>query len=393
MIQTTAVDTHNHTRMSIITLAEQYITKVLTEQLDKNFHFHDLPHTIAVRDACLKLCDRLKVEGEDREILTLAALFHDTGYARVYQGHEAASIQIAEEFLLAHQYPEEKMAKVLACIQATVPDRQPVNLLESIIKDADLSNLGRKDYMTALANLRYEWEHFLGMKYAEPEWLELNHQFLKNHQYFTIAARDIYGDQLRSNQKHLKDLAKKDKGEGDSISNSKGAQMMFKTALRNHIDLSNLADNKANIMLSVNALIVTIVLPVAASYLRANVYLLVPMIFLLATCLTSMIFATLATRPIKMTGMVDAALIESGKANLFFFGNFYKMSFDQYKKGIGNIVSESENLDEAIIRDLFFLGRSLGNKYSKLRNCYNIFLVGIIITVSVFAVCYAISIS
>ena len=97
---------------------------------------------------------------------------------------------------------------------------------------------------------------------------------------------------------------------------------MFKTALRNHMDLSNLADNKANIMLSVNALIVTIAIPMGAGYVNDDSHLMIPVIILLLTCLSSMIFATLATRPIPMTGHTSQEAIQEGRANLFFFGNF-----------------------------------------------------------------------
>ena len=64
-----------------------------------------------------------------------------------------------------------------------------------------------------------------------------------------------------------------------TISNSKSAQMMFKTALRNHIDLSNLADNKANMMLSVNAGIITIAIPLGSTYVDTYQFLLVPSLY------------------------------------------------------------------------------------------------------------------
>lgn len=166
--------------------------------------------------------------------------------------------------------------------------------------------------------------------------------------------------------------------------------MMFKTALRNHLDLSNLADNKANIMLSVNALIITIAMPVAASYITQLPYLLVPAIILLCTCLSSMIFATLATRPIKMSGYTTSETIERGDSNLFFFGNFYRMSFNEYQNGMAKVVDNEEQLEGTIMRDLFFLGRSLGRKYQQLRICYNIFMAGIILAVIIFTIAYLI---
>lgn len=163
---------------------------------------------------------------------------------------------------------------------------------------------------------------------------------------------------------------------------------MFKTSLRNHLDLSNLADNKANIMLSVNALIITVAIPVVSSYAKDVPFVMYSMGTLIVSCLISMIFATLATRPIKMTGQTAPEVIESGESNLFFFGNFYDMTFAEYQQGMQQVISDEKDLDGAIMRDLFFLGRSLGTKYRQLRICYNIFMAGVVLTVLVYAVSY-----
>ena len=90
------------------------------------------------------------------------------------------------------------------------------------------------------------------------------------------------------------------------LADSKSVQVMFKTASRNHIDLTNLADNKANIMLSINAIIITITIPLMPTYLEQDMTLLIPATTLLLTCVVSVIFATLATRPISMKGVTSA---------------------------------------------------------------------------------------
>ena len=68
---------------------------------------------------------------------------------------------------------------------------------------------------------------------------------------------------------------------------------------------------------------ITIAMPLAANYITDNPYLLVPMLVLLCTCLVTMSYATMATRPTKMTGMTSDEAIQKGQANLFFFGNFF----------------------------------------------------------------------
>lgn len=393
---------------TIVAAAEHYVRRLLEEKLTEDHRYHSLQHTFKVRDAARELANSMGLTEEEQELLDLAALFHDTGFTESYEGHEAVSRQIARAFLEKFDYPEDKIEQVLLLIDATYPPKYPGSKLEAVIKDADLSNLGREDYFESLEDLRYEWAVFLNHTYDDGEWYELNFKFVKDHEYFTPAAIELYGAQWELNRQRLKKLRhkeqkpeKKDKKKVEKesskpgvgpISASKSAQMMFKTALRNHLDLSNLADNKANIMLSVNALIITIVMPLAASYVRSNLFLLIPMGTLLATCLTSMIFATLATRPIKMMGYTSRENIAGGRSNLFFFGNFYRMTFAEYQEGMQQVVADDTNLEGSIMRDLYYLGHSLGRKYGQLRICYTIFMWGVIATVVVFGISYSLNV-
>ncbi len=375
--------------------AESFVKKMLTQQLSEDHQYHNLSHTLAVRTACRKLAEQMNLPEEEIEILEIAALFHDVGFVETYNGHEAVSRRIAQQFLVGQNYPATKMEKVLACIDVTFMANRPSNVLEQIIRDADLINLGSDGYMTHLEGLRHEWAIFLNQKFEDPDWYKLNRKFLKNQSFFTDAARSYYGPKLEQNIALLKQMQKSAKKVEENtsltpISDSKTAQTMFKTALRNHIDLSTLADNKANIMLSVNALIITIIVPMAVGQIQETPFLLIPILILLITCLTSMIFATLATRPIKMSGDTDMTIIKGGTSNLFFFGNFYKMTFNKYKQGIQTVLQSDEDLEDSIMRDLFFLGKSLGAKYRQLRICYTIFMAGVSLAVLIFLIAYAI---
>lgn len=388
--------------MSIVAESEQFVADLLNEKLSEDFRYHNLQHTLSVREACVSLAEKMDVSETDQEVLELAALFHDTGFSEVYVGHEDKSKKIATDFLQENDYPEEKLQKVLSCIEVTNPNATPENLLEEIIKDADLCNLAKPEYIDSTQDLRHEWALFLNQTFSDLQWDKLNLNFLKDHQYYTVAAHELFDPQKTENIKHLKKLIKKVKPKNDkksakvanpkptpgSLNSNKSAQMMFKTALRNHLDLSNLADNKANIMLSVNALIITFGIPLAAPYLDDYPYLLAPLLCLIATCIGSMIYATLATRPIKMTGYTPVDQIKSAGSNLFFFGNFFKMSYGEYQQGMQHVMEDENKLEDSIMRDLYFLGKSLGNKYQQLRTCYTVFMAGIIITVLVFGISY-----
>ncbi len=183
-----------------------------------------------------------------------------------------------------------------------------------------------------------------------------------------------------------KEAKEKKPKEIEIIEDSKMALMMFKTAIRNHIDLSSLADNKANTMLSVNALIITVALPLMISYVESNKLLVLPMICLLITCIASMYYATDATRPIKLHGKTSDKSIENGESDLFFFGNFCNMEYDEYEEGIEKVIKRNDWMQKSITKDLFFSGKALGDKFDNLRLSYTIFIRGMLTSSVLFAI-------
>lgn len=377
-------------KSEIIIATEQFVTEFLTDKLDKKICYHNLQHTLSVRNSAVQIASLSGTSPEEMEIIELACLLHDVGITEVYQNHEPASARIGAEFLRSKAYPEEKISIVEGCIAVTNPGARPQGLLQEIVRDADYGHLGSDDYSEQLDNLRLEWRDVLGRWDEDKDWYQLNLDFIKKHEYYTPAAKMMFVAMKELNRKKLKKWVKEGRSSKTnseaarvSIVESRSSQMMFKTALRNHMDLSNLADNKANIMLSVNALIITIAMPVLASQLRQHPEYIIPFIMILGTCLSSMVFATLATVPMKMTGLTDMESIKAGRSNLFFFGNFYSMSYTDYKLGIQEVTSKEENLEDSIMRDLFFLGKSLGRKYRQLRICYIIFMIGMVAAVGV----------
>ena len=370
---------------------------LLTNELSKEHIYHNWDHTNLVYDEAMSLADAAALNEEDREILSLAALFHDTGFVEKYLDHEAASQRIAREFLESLQYPADRLEMVLQAIGSTRLSQPPSNLLEQTLRDADMSHLGSPHYSEYLKGLRREWAVFLQQQYADQEWLKLNLEFLKGQVFYTPGAWAIFGAQRDENLKDLKKKTRKllknaeEKKEPVLIQENRSAQMMFKAALRNHIDLSSLADNKANMMLSVNALIITIVVPLTADRIQNTPNLVFPLGVLLLSCLTSMVFATLATRPIRMSGYTSIETIKQKKSNLFFFGNFFRMTFEEYKSGVELVLRDDDFLEDTIQRDLFFLGKSLGVKYQYLRVCYTIFMWGILATVILFGVIFMVN--
>jgi len=365
--------------------------------------YHNWVHTWQVRDEVLVLARQSGVTNGDLEILNLATLFHDSGFSEAYVGHEDYSIRIAKNFLTKENYPQDKIHVIEGLINATRVDVIPQTKLEMLLKDADTSSLGKAHFHIYTNSLRKELNALQNADLSKKDWAKANLKFLAEHEFFSDIAKEKYTAVKEENRKLLEAelqlletgfdvksgrFRKKD-GEWNTITSNRAAQTQFRTALRNHIDLSSIADNKANIMLSDNALIITFALPLLGKEIASNRMLLYPTILLLAVCVVSMIFATLATRPIPMKGISNMDSIMGKKSNLFFFGNYYKMNYDDYEKGMYATIADDDILSTTIMRDLFFLGRTLGFKYAYLRKCYTIFMYGIITTVISFVVVFS----
>lgn len=375
----------------IVNNAETYVINLLNSGLKPEHGYHDLRHTLSVRDASQELGRRYRLNEEELEMLALAGLFHDTGFTQTYVGHEDASKKIAADFLSKEGYPSEKIEQVSRLIEMTKVGVEPELLLEKIIKDADFNTNG-PSYEEKSEALRKEWEVFCNQKMTDDEWSENSYHFWENHKFYTGEGQALYGESkrkmMKSLKKHIEALRPNLDDLDFAISKSKSAQMMFKTTLRNQIDLTNIADNKANIMLSINSLLITIGIPMLGSNLKEHPGLVYPAAVLLLTCILSIVFATLATRPVKMLGSTSLDTIDKGNSNLFFFGNFFKMEREDYLKGLMRVMAKEETIDKSIVNDLYFLGRTLGNKYHRLRITYEIFMVGMVMTVLTFGILY-----
>ncbi|RLD21043.1 MAG: hypothetical protein DRI69_04990, partial [Bacteroidetes bacterium] len=360
---------------TLVEKAEKFVRDIFEHKVPKEYTYHSIEHTMRVVRKVKELAANTACTEENQEILALSALFHDTGFSRSYDNHEVESQIIATGFLRGHGYPDDKINTITGCINATKMSEMPANRMQMLIKDADTSSLGSRNFFEYTEYLREELNTVKGEHIDEMGWNYINLQFMKDHRFYTEAGRMRFGPMKKQNLKQiertlgLRKQQGKQKSKLVTIGSSKSAQTQFKTALRNHIDLSAIADNKANTMLSVTSLIISLAIPILGTQLNDNPILLIPTIILLFVCVTAITYATLAIRPIVMKGTTTMEDINQKQSNLFFFGNFFKMKYSDYEDGIKYVVADDELLDSAITRDLFFLGMSLGRKYMFLRRC------------------------
>lgn len=391
----------------IVESAELYVVNYLKHNLPTGTLYHGISHTQDVVDAAKTLIKEEGISDEDAECILVAAWFHDVGFTKGSDGHEVLSIQEATSFLTDHEYPIEKIDKVTGCIKATQMPQNPKNLLEKIMCDADLFHVATTSFESSSKLLRAEWELLESKTLTDVEWYQCNSEFLRGHKFFTdFAFRHWSGMKaanLATNEKKLKNAIQKEdeallkrekktkKKEGPKKEESgKTIETMYRVTLKNHIKLSDIADTKANILLSVNAIILSLALSNLFPKLDKadNYYLIIPTIIFLVTAVLSIIFAVLSTRPKVTTGTFTQQDVKDKKVNLLFFGNFHKMPLEVFDEGMFSLMEDKEYLYKSLNKDLYFLGVVLAKKYKLLRLTYTVFMIGIIISVFSFGLAF-----
>jgi hypothetical protein len=174
----------------------------------------------------------------------------------------------------------------------------------------------------------------------------------------------------------------------EKTGSARGIETMFRTSYRTHLDLSTLADNKANIMISINGIIMSILLASIYPRILENRFLLLPTAVLLVFCLLSLVYAVLAARPRVTRREATLDEVREGKANILFFGTFTSMQEEDFLEGMLDIVHDPEKAYGNMIRDIYGLGSVLETKYRLLRSSYTTFMVGLIMGVALFLVAF-----
>ncbi len=378
----------------LVSGASDFIQDYLEKNLSEQYYFHNFIHIKQVREAAVQLAEAAKLRPTDKLVLELSALFHSTGLVKEAEKYWIKSQKIAAAYLADKGVKQATIDQVGKIIAALEPGREPLDFLEKLFLDAHNSYLGQPKLRRKMKLLKKEKEALDETHIEETAWENELVARLKAHVFYTTEAAELFGEQkqgnLKKSKKNLKGARKVQEAEikATSISANSGARTLFKVALRNHIDLTNIADQKANIMLSINALIITIGLPAFATYLTGTSYLILPASIFLLTSVATMIIATISTRPIKMDGSTDLNKLMTGKTNLFFFGNFYRIPQQDYQEAIKKIVAERDYLDSSFVNDLYFLGLALGDKFRYLRLCYNVFVIGVSISVIAFVIAF-----
>src|SRR5258705_13781445 len=273
------------------------------------------------------------------------------------------------------------------------------------------------------------------MSLSKKDWRKKNIEFLSKHTYFTSYAKEhldslkqVYLEELNQKagveekvdkkpakpakdskdpksalvaknekpkdkglsadeQKKLDEAKKKKEKESQS---ERAISTVFRIVAQSQNNLSQMADSKANIMISVNSIILSIVIGTVFKDLQTDTNFQIPIFMLVLVCVSAIVFSILATRPNITSGKFTKEDIADKKTNLLFFGNFHKMGLTDYDWAMMELLEDKNYLYSSMIKDTYFLGIVLAKKYRYLRIAYNIFMFGLILVMIAFTISFLI---
>ncbi|MDD2907196.1 MAG: HD domain-containing protein [Candidatus Gracilibacteria bacterium] len=174
--------------VNLLNNAKKYVNKLLFPL--ENHYYHSYGHAIDVMTRAIYLAEKEGLNESDTEILALSALFHDTGFVIQYDHNEVFGARIAKNYLKSILYPDDKIKLIESIIFATDPAyTTPKNYYEEIIKDADMDNLGRDDFLQKNNDIKREIEIVKNIKIKDPDWKHASIELLKEFKYKTNSQK------------------------------------------------------------------------------------------------------------------------------------------------------------------------------------------------------------
>ena len=389
---------------NIYKLVEDHVINLFETHKKSKLIFHSLAHTQQIVKRAEEIAAHYKLSEKEKMAVYIAAWFHDTGHLFTSpENHEEKSVEQMKLFMGSNLPDAELIQTIAGCIMATKMTIEPANLLQQIVCDADTYHLGTKDFKKTNKQVRKEVT--MDHEISKIEWDIKTLEFLEHHKYYTSYCIDLLSKGKQENIETLRrkiaenaigskessffGSEKENEGKINKQANSllsKGIQTMLRTASSNHLRLSYMADRKANILISVNAIIISVSISVLFRKFDESPFLVTPTIIFLAFSVVTIVLSIIATRPTITSGQFSKEDITNKKVNLLFFGNFYKATLADYSWGMSMMMRDPDYLYGSLIKDVYYLGVVLAKKYKLLRVAYNIFMVGIVISVIAFTI-------
>lgn len=163
---------------------KEFVIDMLNNNLPLFYYYHNYKHTLYVTEKAVEIGQAENCSEKELELLSIAALWHDTGYIKTYKGHEAEGCKLARQYLPEYGYTIDDIDKICGMIMATKIPQTPKNKLEEILADADLAYLGTT-HANDLTQKMFKELNALNPLVTIEVWNKTEIDFLTAHRYFT----------------------------------------------------------------------------------------------------------------------------------------------------------------------------------------------------------------
>jgi HD superfamily phosphodiesterase len=382
----------------LVAESEKYISALLAEKLPENIIFHDLEHAFLLKHYAETIGEHAGLTAEEMNILRICALFHDTGYVNSYENCNEESVAIASAFLAQQGVDKQMISHVAEIIRSGRIPQNPRDKIAEVLCDAEMTYIASDNGIEQF-DLLYDETAISKQSPGKRNVFEQKYiAYFNAHTYFTDYGKTILQPKKEaavirlSGRLRRRKLVepKKESPEKKNFVYSRGVDTMFRITARNQINLNSIADNKSNILISVNAIIISIIITMLAGNIGNMSQDIFPILVFLVICLITIIIAILSTRPNIVNSKFTKEDLKNKNVDLTFFGNFIKLNYGEYQDAVKEMMTDDEHLYSTLLKNQYALGKILSKKFRLVRIAYNVFMIGIIFTVIVFLLNYLI---
>lgn len=376
------------TETDMLEKAHAFVAQQFSRSGTEPSGFYSLSHTQALVVRAEEIGKACALQEEELRLVLLAAWLHDLSYIPATAPDALDPLGPLAKFLQFNGLSGEEVDKVQRCVAASHYPQHPQDITEEVLCDAVASFMASPGY---LEQAEKQANTTTGKKSDAYDWIASQRVLLKKHAFFTKYAKRTFSDGKEANLKLLKKKRKefsegneelealweenknlrkalqKEKGQ----KTGKGIETMFRTTMASHLQLSVMADSKANLMISINAIIASIMISSFVRKFEEVPHLIIPSILLTLVCVFTIVFAVLSTRP-----NIKKKAVSENKLDYLFFGDFVQLTPDTYKNGIRSIMYNNDQLYNSMIDNIYMQGKVLAKKYRLLKISYTVFMVG-----------------
>ncbi|GAB5522365.1 MAG: hypothetical protein Roseis2KO_02370 [Roseivirga sp.] len=373
---------------NILEKAQGHLLTLYKEREKEQTPFHTYERAQDLVEITEKIAGKAGLNDEDTFKVCLAASFVYTGFWQSGEQTEQRALANLESFL-AETEAASALEDTKALIRSVNDDTEDKTDAEKVFYDAFYSFLGKKKLINQLEMRGLE----LDQEEGDLNEFRRTFEFTTNHKYRTDYAIRKFGKRKAKNSQKLlasiqKEEAKNKKAKRKSRKLGRGIETMYRTVYRNHINLSSIADAKANLIIRVNTIILSIIITLGGTgytffeqgFFKYSRFTIPVMIFV-AGSLAAVIFAILSARPKVTNKEVTKKRLLGKESSILFFGNFTAMEKKDFVREMSLFRKNDDRVYDSMSVDIYYLGLVLDKKYKLVTYSYNVFMIGLTLSV------------